>query len=101
MSGLLADGHGNEWSRCDRADCGLEIVRPGKVQCRCDGDDARVLILRAEDGDWTAAYRGGDLLAQGHRLEPERLLEALGIEHDSLEVPCPDPGKFPAHWDHP
>lgn len=32
----LNDGFGNEWDLCDRRDCGLEIVRPGKVQCWCD-----------------------------------------------------------------
>ena len=29
---------GEEWDLCDRSDCDLEIVRPGKVQCRCDDD---------------------------------------------------------------
>lgn len=31
---------GEEWDLCERADCDLEIVRPGKVQCTgCDDDD--------------------------------------------------------------
>jgi hypothetical protein len=29
----LDDGFGNMWLKCDRGDCGLHIVRPGKVQC--------------------------------------------------------------------
>ena len=29
---------GEEWDLCDRPDCDLEIVRPGKVQCRCDDE---------------------------------------------------------------
>jgi DNA repair exonuclease SbcCD ATPase subunit len=34
---LLDDGFGNMWYMCKRADCGLEVVRPGKVQCgRCE-----------------------------------------------------------------
>lgn len=32
----LDDGFGNEWPLCGRPNCGLEIVRPGKVQCWCD-----------------------------------------------------------------
>ncbi len=31
----IADGFGNEWPRCGPT-CGLEVVRPGKVQCGCD-----------------------------------------------------------------
>lgn len=34
----IEDGCGNSWAKCDRPDCQLEVVRPGKVQCnRCDG----------------------------------------------------------------
>lgn len=29
----LDDGFGGVWEKCWRHDCGLEIVRPGKVQC--------------------------------------------------------------------
>ena len=28
-----------EWVRCDRTDCDLEVVRPGKVQCVGDYDE--------------------------------------------------------------
>ncbi len=39
---LLDDGFGNQWKKCERSDCGLEIVRPGKVQCGvCDGSGVR------------------------------------------------------------
>jgi hypothetical protein len=31
----ITDGY-SEWVKCDRKDCGLEVVRPGKVQCWCD-----------------------------------------------------------------
>jgi len=37
MRRTIDDGFGNEWELCARPDCGLEIVRPGKVQCWCDG----------------------------------------------------------------
>ena len=33
--GDIEDGFGNCWAKC-KEDCGLEIVRPGKVQCDCD-----------------------------------------------------------------
>lgn len=33
---VLDDGFGNQWHKCEKPDCGLEIVRPGKVQCWCD-----------------------------------------------------------------
>lgn len=33
--GVLDDGFGNTWALCS-AECKLEIVRPGKVQCDCD-----------------------------------------------------------------
>lgn len=29
----LDDGFGTRWIKCDRKDCGLQIVRPGKAQC--------------------------------------------------------------------
>lgn len=32
---VITDGC-QEWSKCARQDCGIEIVRPGKVQCWCD-----------------------------------------------------------------
>jgi len=34
--GTIEDGFGSEWVRCDTR-CGLEVVRPGRVQCWCDG----------------------------------------------------------------
>jgi hypothetical protein len=36
--GKVTDGEGSDWPRC-KADCGLEVVRPGKVQCVCDDRD--------------------------------------------------------------
>lgn len=33
----LDDDFGNVWAKCERADCQLQIVRPGKAQCpRCE-----------------------------------------------------------------
>lgn len=33
---VLDDGFGNVWEKCEKPDCALEIVRPGKVQCDHD-----------------------------------------------------------------
>lgn len=33
----VEDGFGGIWKMCDRVNCGLQVVRPGKVQCWCDG----------------------------------------------------------------
>lgn len=35
--GVIDDGYGNVWPRC-KPDCGLEIVRIGKVQCECEDE---------------------------------------------------------------
>lgn len=35
--GEIEDGFGNIWLRCSRGvNCGLDVVRPGKVQCWCE-----------------------------------------------------------------
>lgn len=36
VSAVVLDGFGSEWSKCSKLDCGLHVVRPGKVQCWCD-----------------------------------------------------------------
>lgn len=33
MSEMLSDGFGNFWEKCDRKDCGLQVIRPGLAQC--------------------------------------------------------------------
>lgn len=35
-SRVVEDGHGGAWVKCDRADCDLHVVRPGKAQCSCE-----------------------------------------------------------------
>lgn len=30
---LICDGFGAQWLKCDREDCALGVVRPGRVQC--------------------------------------------------------------------
>lgn len=49
---VLDDGFGNIWYRC-RPVCGMEIVRPGKVQCTREGcemeDDGRRIAVPSHD----------------------------------------------------
>ena len=33
---VVSDGCGSEWVKCNRPDCDLQVVRPGKVQCSCE-----------------------------------------------------------------
>lgn len=33
---VVSDGCGSEWVKCDRPNCDLQVVRPGKVQCSCE-----------------------------------------------------------------
>ncbi len=37
-SDAVCDGHGMVVTKCERLDCGLHVVRPGKVQCWCDDE---------------------------------------------------------------
>jgi hypothetical protein len=37
----ISDGY-QEWSKCSRQDCGLHVVRPGKVQCWCDNEEGPI-----------------------------------------------------------
>lgn len=37
----ISDGY-QEWSKCSRQDCGLHVVRPGKVQCWCDDEEGPI-----------------------------------------------------------
>lgn len=36
---VVTDGFGSEWLKCDRNDCDLHVVRPGKAQCVGDHDE--------------------------------------------------------------
>lgn len=37
MGDMVSDGY-TEWEKCSRIDCDLQVVRPGKVQCRGEYD---------------------------------------------------------------
>lgn len=34
----VCDGNGSVWPKCSNSECGLHVVRPGKVQCWCDDE---------------------------------------------------------------
>lgn len=38
-NGSVEDGFGSVWAKCSHPQCGLAVVRPGKVQCWCDDPD--------------------------------------------------------------
>lgn len=38
MPEVVEDGFGGRWVKCKARQCGLHVVRPGKVQCDCDYD---------------------------------------------------------------
>lgn len=42
MPGVILDGHGNAWAKCDRPDCDLAVARPGDARCShgCQRDEA-------------------------------------------------------------
>jgi hypothetical protein len=33
---IISDDFGSSWNKCEFIECGLHIVRPGKVQCSYD-----------------------------------------------------------------
>jgi hypothetical protein len=81
----LDDGFGNVWEKCERPDCGLQIVRPGSAQCdTCDNDD---------DDEGAAAWR---LLADADdeierlRVAGEDLAEALRDTRRRHQCDCAD-----------
>jgi hypothetical protein len=40
----VRDGFGGVWQKCQRPDCGLSVVWPGKVQCWCDVVDNEEIL---------------------------------------------------------
>lgn len=44
---FLADATGL-YPLCDRTDCGLHLVRPGRTECNCDNDDGPLWTLPEE-----------------------------------------------------
>lgn len=38
LNDSVCDGFGSVWPKCKKPNCGLNVVRPGKVQCWCDDE---------------------------------------------------------------
>lgn len=53
----IEDGFGSSWMKCDRKNCGLQVVRPGKTQCWCDEEGKYSL--------WFAGQDDADLYEEG------------------------------------
>lgn len=64
------DGFGTYATKCARADCDAQIVRPGKTQCRGDSDD-----IGCSPGQRPSPL---DILAARLDDLEERLIEAEG-----------------------
>lgn len=48
----IDDGFGSIWTLC-RPDCGMEVVRPGKVQCDmedCPDNEVRAILDKMMEG---------------------------------------------------
>lgn len=44
---VVSDGW-QEWPMCRRSNCGLQVVRPGKVQCWCDDGTGPLFELEGQ-----------------------------------------------------
>lgn len=46
----IEDGFGNQWMKCEHAECDLCVVRPGKVQCSgfCEGFSNDAAVVKPE-----------------------------------------------------
>lgn len=69
MPEVVSDGY-NEWERCLRPDCDLEIVRPGKTQCSGEGDgigcpDNQDELIARLHNEWRKEHQLADELAAG------------------------------------
>jgi hypothetical protein len=56
---IIEDGFGNRWHRCLLgAECSLQIVRPGKVQCDAYPVDGEFGVQWVDPCVWGEADRG-------------------------------------------
>lgn len=76
----IEDGFGSTWPLCLRAECGLQVVRPGKVQCWCDSLGGPIYDpdeMRNDHIGWV-----GHMIAEHERLTDaiENLVDAIDGE---------------------
>jgi hypothetical protein len=56
---IIDDGFGNRWQKCLlKAECSLQIVRPGKVQCDLYPIDGELGVEWVNPCVWKEACRG-------------------------------------------
>lgn len=55
LEGIVTDGFTN-WVKCGHAQCGLKVVRLGKVQCWCDNIEGE-LTHEARDAHLAEAFQ--------------------------------------------
>ena len=75
---IIEDGFGSTWSKCHEH-CGLNVVRPGKVQCECDGIHRYLTQMMKRFGyDPILFHPNSDRVEFSlHKAEVLRLIEAL------------------------
>lgn len=50
--------------------------------------DPGIVLVHSQEGDWVSLYQNGVLITENHRLDPEDVLDALGIGYRSYEAPA-------------
>jgi hypothetical protein len=48
--------------------------------------DRKIILARPKSGDWESMIVDGKIVAEGHSLQAYEVLDALGIEHESILV---------------
>ena len=60
-----------------------------------------VKLVFASTGDWVGIYVDDELIEQGHSLEPEQVLNAIGLDnHDQVGIDFDQAGwrRLPQHY---
>jgi len=73
----IEDGYGSYWGRCHE-NCGLNVVRPGKAQCDCDGfDNWLVSLAKTYNYDLSFKEDGDYVELRLHKADVLRLVSAM------------------------
>ena len=74
MPDVVEDGFGGRWVKCKARQCGLHVVRPGKVQCDCDYDPTgKIEMLESTIATLTAERDAERASAMAFHVELQRL----------------------------
>ncbi len=94
IRGTISDGLGNTWARCEAgARCGLQVVRPGKVQCSDESACPRAIASdeyeEKPDAEASRPHAVGDVWERHERalvtLVDDGLLLFAGLSVASVE----------------